>query len=444
MYISQSHQTKGVRLAAIADLSAERALASLRRTGFPEHKYDATLSMSLEDGLKSGKTVITTDSAQLIAQPGIDVILEVTGNPAAGVRHALLCCEYKKHIVMINVEADVLVGPLLTRKAKEAGIIYSMAYGDQPALIAEMVDWARTAGFDVVCAGKGTKHLPEYHYSTPDTVWSHYGFTEEQLASGDFNKQMFNSFLDGTKSALEMAAVANGCNLSPPSMGLKFPPCGAHDLPQVLKPASEGGQLERSGTVEVVSCLETDGRAVFNDLRWGVYVVIRAPGLYQKECFAQYGLKTDDSGWYAAQYKPYHLIGLELGISVATIMCRGEPTGQCQTFAADTVATAKRDLKIGAMLDGEGGFMVYGRLMPAEDSLAIEGLPIGLAHGLKLKRDVKKDQGLSWQDVEWSLKSQVVAVRREMEEMYRKEFGAEGRKRKINGTNGTNSVNGRH
>lgn len=149
-----------------------------------------------------------------------------------------------------------------------------MAYGDQPALIAEMVDWARTAGFNVVCAGKGTKHLPEYHYSTPDTVWSYYGFTDEQLATGGFNKQMFNSFLDGTKSALEMSAVANGCDLSPPSNGLKFPPCGTHDLPEVLKPISEGGQMEKYGTVEVVSCMETDGRWVHNDLRWGVYVVI--------------------------------------------------------------------------------------------------------------------------------------------------------------------------
>ena len=325
---------------------------------------------------------------------------------------------------MVNVEADVLAGPLLTRKAAEAGIIYSMAYGDQPALIAEMVDWARAAGFNVVCAGKGTKHLPEYHYSTPDTVWSHYGFTDQQLASGDFNKQMFNSFLDGTKSALEMSAVANGCGLTPPR-GLQFPPCGTHDLPQVLKPKNEGGQMDNYGTVEVVSCLETDGRWVHNDLRWGVYVVIEAPGPYQKECFAQYGMKTDKSGRFAAQYKPYHLIGLELGISVATIMCRGEPTGQCKTFAADTVATAKRNLEIGEKLDGEGGFMVYGKIMPAEESLEIEGLPIGLAHGLVLKRSVKKDQGLSWHDVEWaSLDSQVVNVRKEMEDVYRKEFAA--------------------
>ncbi|KAF9636521.1 putative saf domain-containing protein [Lasiodiplodia theobromae] len=321
---------------------------------------------------------------------------------------------------MVNVEADVLAGPLLAQKAREAGIIYSMAYGDQPALIAELVDWARAAGFDVVCAGKGTKHLPQYHYSTPDTVWDHYGFTKEQLASGDFNPQMFNSFLDGTKSALEMAAVANGCELSPPSNGLAFPPCGKHHLPEVLKPRSDGGQLEKKGTVEVVSCLELDGRPVFNDLRWGVYVVIEAPGDYQKECFKQYGLETDSSGRYAAQYKPYHLIGLELGVSIANIMCRGEPTGQTKTWAADVVATAKRDLKTGEMLDGEGGFTVYGKLMNAADSIQMQGLPIGLAHGFVLQTDVKKGQALSWKDVKYD-ETQAVKVRREMEAKFGKQ-----------------------
>ena len=421
--MSQVHTTPGMRLAAIADLDPERAFSSLKRTGYPPSLY-RTSSISISDGITSNKTVVVTDSSELISTPGIDVILECTGNPAAGVRHTLLCCEHKKHIVMVNVEADVLAGPLLVRKATEAGVIYSMAYGDQPALISELVDWARTAGFKVVCAGKGTKHLPKYHYSTPDTVWDNYGFTKEQLATGDFNKQMFNSFLDGTKSALEMAAVANGCDLRPPTNGLRFPPCGVHDLPEVLKPESEGGQLEQYGTVEVVSCLETDGRAVFNVLRWGVYVIIEAPGAYQRECFAQYGMKTDSSGRFAVQYKPFHLIGLELGVSIANIMCRGEPTGQTKTFAADVVATAKRDLKSGERLDGEGGFTVYGKLMPARDSLAFEGLPIGLAHGLTLKTEVKKDQKISWQDVEDPGRSQAVSVRKEMETMFRRQFEA--------------------
>ena len=159
-----------------------------------------------------------------------------------------------------------------------------------------------------------------------------------------------------------------------------------------------------------------------------------APGEYQKTCFKQYGLETDSTGKYASQYKPYHLIGLELGVSIATIMCRGEPTGQTKTWAGDVVATAKRDLKAGEKLDGEGGFMVYGKLMPAERSMEIEGLPIGLAHGLVLKKDIKQGQGLSWKDVEYSEKNQAVAVRREMETVFQKEF--EAVKGKANGVNG--------
>lgn len=263
-----------MRLAGIAELSRDRALASLKRVNFPLSAVDTTGQLTLSQGIAAGKTVITTDSAALIAEPGIDVILEVTGNPAAGVRHTLLCCQHKKHIVMINVEADVLAGPLLARRARDAGIIYSMAYGDQPALISELVDWARTSGFHVVCAGKGTKSLPAYRYSTPETVWPYYGFTEAQVAGGDFNAQMFNSFLDGTKSALEMAAVANGCGLKVPRKGLSFPPCGYHDMPRVLRPASAGGICDEGGVVEVTSSLETDGRQVYNDARFGVFVVI--------------------------------------------------------------------------------------------------------------------------------------------------------------------------
>ena len=122
-----------------------------------------------------------------------------------------------------------------------------MAYGDQPALIAELVDWARAAGFDVVAAGKGTKYLPIYHASTPETVWGYYGLTPEQARAGGMNPQMFNSFLDGTKSAIEMAAVANATGLAPAKGGLAFPPCGVDDLPRLLRPASEGGLPRAQG-----------------------------------------------------------------------------------------------------------------------------------------------------------------------------------------------------
>lgn len=182
MFISQCHTTAGMRLAAVAEFSINRALDAFQRTSYPMHSVDTTGSMTIAQGIADCKTVVTTDSAALIAQPDIDVVVEATGSPAAGVRHALLCCEHGKHIVMVNVEADVLAGPLLARKAREAGIVYSWAYGDQPALIAELVDWARTSGFNVVCAGKGNKFLPEYNYSTPDTVWDHWVCFEPSMA----------------------------------------------------------------------------------------------------------------------------------------------------------------------------------------------------------------------------------------------------------------------
>jgi predicted homoserine dehydrogenase-like protein len=377
---------------------------------------------SLAQAVKEGSTFITDDAPAVIASEFVDMVIDATGSPAAGIAHALMCCEHRKHIIMVNVEADVLAGPLLARRAKEAGIIYSMASGDQPALIAEMVDWARTIGLEVVCAGKGTKYLPVYHQSTPDTVWGHYGFNAEQVAGGDFNAQMFNSFLDGTKSALEMAAVANGCELTPPKEGLYFPPCGVDDLPHILRPRADGGILAQKGMVEVVSSIERDGRPVFRDLRWGVYAVFEAPSQYVMDCFQQYGLKTDASGKYAAMYKPYHLIGLELGISVASIAVRQEATGATGEWRGDVGATAKRALKKGEKLDGEGGFTVYGKLMQTADSLRLNALPIGLAHNMVLKRDIAEGAVVIWDDVDYDATKQAVAIRREQEQLFRKEM----------------------
>ena len=281
-----------------------------------------------------------------------------------------------------------------------------------------MVDWARAAGFEVVAAGKGTKYLPAYHSSTPATVWGHYGFTPEMVAGGDFNAQMFNSFLDGTKSAIEMAAVANATGLMPAPQGLEFPPVGVDDLARILKPKSDGGLLHHRGQVEVISSVERDGRPVFRDLRWGVYVTFAADSEYVRRCFKEYGLVTDPSGEYSSMYKPFHLIGLELGISVASVALRGEATGSANGFRGDCVATAKRDLKASEMLDGEGGYTVYGKLMPAADSLRAGGLPIGLANHLKLLRDVAAGRPVTWNDVAFDANHDAVKFRREMERVF--------------------------
>jgi predicted homoserine dehydrogenase-like protein len=418
MFLAQAIRTPGMHVMGIADLSPDRARQSLRRVGWPEEQFAAA---NADEALRTGATAITDDAAGLIAADGLDVVIDATGSPAAGIRHALLACEHRRHIVMVNVEADVLAGPLLADRAHAAGVVYSLAYGDQPALICEMVDWARAAGFDVVAAGKGTKYLPAFHASTPDTVWGYYGLTPEAAEQGGMNPQMFNSFLDGTKSGIEMAAVANATGLTPPRDGLAFPPCGVDDLPAVLRPRGDGGILDGKGMVEVVSSVDRNDGPIDRDLRWGVYAVFEAPSDYAMRCFSEYGLRTDDSGRYAAMYKPYHLIGLELGISVASAALRGEPTGAPEAWRGDVVATAKRDLTEGEMLDGEGGYTVWGKLMPAADSLALGGLPIGLAHGCRLKRTIAADAPVRWADVEMDETQEIVRVRREMEA----QFGAE-------------------
>ncbi|MEL0324837.1 MAG: Gfo/Idh/MocA family oxidoreductase, partial [Rhodospirillales bacterium] len=246
MFLSQVPTTQGLVVAQIADLDPAKAQAACRGVG-----WDSELIQ---------QTTFTDDAEKMMQSGGIDVIVEATGNPVVGFHHAREAIRNGLHIIMVNVEADVLVGGLLAEEARRAGVVYSMAYGDQPALTCELVEWARATGFEVIAAGKGTKFLPSYHGSTPDTVWEHYGLTSEEAAAAGMNSQMFNSFLDGTKSALEMAAISNATGLKPPSNGLLFPPAGMDDLAHVLRPTSEGGKLESKGMVEVVSSLERDGR----------------------------------------------------------------------------------------------------------------------------------------------------------------------------------------
>jgi predicted homoserine dehydrogenase-like protein len=401
MFLAQIPTIPGLEVSTIADLDPDRAKATCRLVGWDQERI--------------ARTRFTDQTRETSSQEAIELVIEATGDPAAGIAHALAAIAARKHLVMVNVEADVLAGPLLAAKAREAGIVYSMAYGDQPALIAEMVDWARSAGFAVAAAGKGTKYLPIYHTVTPDEVWSHYGLKSEEAKAAGMNPQMFNSFLDGTKSAIEMAAVANACGLEVPSDGLGFPPCGVDDLAHLLRPKPLGGCLDCEGTVEVVSSLERDGRPVFRDLRWGVYVTLRAPNDYTAACFKQYGLPTDATGRYAAMYKPFHLIGLELSISVLNAVLRNEPTGTTQEWRGDVAATAKRPLKAGERLDGEGGYTVYGKLMPAARSLRERALPIGLAHGVRLIRDVEAGATVCAQDVILDDSALAVRVRRELE-----------------------------
>lgn len=415
MYLAQVPRTPGVQLVAIADLSPVAARANLARVGWEAGRSAAR---SADEALREGTTWITDDWQAVTRHPQIDVVVECTGHPVAAVAHCLDAFAHGKHVVNVTVEADAFCGPLLARRAQEAGVVYSLAFGDQPALICDLVDWARSCGFPVVAAGRGHKWLPHFSASTPETVWGHYGLTPEQAQRGGLNPKMFNSFLDGSKPSIESAAVANATGLAVPSDGLLYPPAAIDQIPNVTRPRSEGGVLERKGMVEVVSSLQTDGTPIPYDIRMGVWVTVEGETEYIRNCFEEYNAKTDDSGRYFTLYKRWHLIGLEVGMSVASVALRREPTGAAVAWNADVVATAKRDLAVGEMLDGEGGYTVWGKLLPVQRSLAFGGLPLGLAHDVKLVRPVKAGESLSWDDVVLDQTTPAFQLRRELEALF--------------------------
>ena len=412
MFLAQLLRLPGIHLVGVVDLDPATAKSNLDYVGWSAERYAAT---TLDDAARSGLTHVGDDAQALIGHPLVEIVIECTGNPMAAVEHCLSAFRAGKHVINVTVEADAFCGPGLSAAAAKAGVIYSMAYGDQPALTCDLVDWAKTCGFTVVAAGRGHKWLPEYRRSTPETIWDHWGLTREQAERGRLNPKMFNAFLDGSKPAIECAAIANATGLAVPKNGLAFPPGSAEDIPRLMRPKAIGGCLDHEGMVEVASCLTTDGKQIPYDIRKGVWVCFRGDTDYIRNCFEEYKVITDDTGRYMALYKKWHLIGLELGVSVASVGLRGEATGVATCFNGDVAAIAKRDLQAGEMLDGEGGYTVSGGLRPAADSVACGYLPLGLAHRVKLIRPVKDGQPVTYADVEMDQTSAAFRLRKEME-----------------------------
>lgn len=412
MFLSQAIRIPGVHVAAIADLDPARAKSNLLNVHWSEERFSAG---SIDAAVATGATHVGDSVETLVSHPAIDIVVESTGHPVHAVDHLLMAFANGKHVVSATVEADAVCGAALARRAASAGVIYSMAFGDQPAMTCDLVDWARTCGFKVAAAGRGHKWRPEFRLSTPDTVWDHWGLTREQAERGRLNPKMFNSFLDGTKPAIESAAIANACGLDVPSQGLGYPLGEIDDIPSLMRPRSAGGVLEKTGVVEVVNGLKPDGTEFGHNIRMGVFVVIEAETDYQRKCLEEYKVKTDDTGRFMCLYKQWHLIGLELGMSVANVGLRGEATGVAREFRGDVVAVAKRNLAAGEMLDGEGGYTVAGQLRPAAASVALGALPLGLAGGIRLKRAVAQDAILTWDDVEADTGLAAFRLRKETE-----------------------------
>ena len=397
MFLSQYNQLQKIKIDTIVDLKIENAKNNCLKSGL---------------SIETVNNIHFANSLDEVIDRNIDIFIEATGNPIVGTVHAAKIIRKKKNVILVNVEADVTCGKYLSDLSKEYNVICSMAYGDQPSLIVEQVEWARLNGFEVTCAGKGTKYHPTFEYSTPDTVWGHYGLSKEraEIESG-MNPKMFNSFLCGDKSAIEMAAVSNATNLRCPSNGLTFPPVGVYDIAKKLIPKNAGGLIDYEGQVEVISSIDLNQKDIPNDLRWGVYVVIKAQNQYVKNCFSDYGMVTDSSGTYSAIWRPYHYIGLELAQSMYSVALDKKATGFTRYYNADVATYAKKDLQIGEKLDGEGGFCARGRLVTSIKSKKEKILALGLSDGAIVKRNIKKDQVITLDDVELNLPKEVTKAR---------------------------------
>ncbi|WP_089698125.1 SAF domain-containing protein [Candidatus Pelagibacter communis] len=397
MFLAQYNQLEKIQIDTIVDVNIEKAKKNCLNSGLNE---------------KTISNINFTNSLDNTLERDIEIYIEATGNPIIGTVHATKIINNKKHIILVNVEADVTCGKFLSDLANKNNVVCSMAYGDQPSLIMEQIEWARLNGFQVICAGKGTKYHPTFEYSTPETVWDHYGLTKERAEKeSGMNPKMFNSFLCGDKSAIEMCAVSNAADLKCPKDGLTFPPVGVYDIAKKLIPKDEGGLIDHSGQVEVISSIDLDKNEIENDLRWGVYIVIKAQNEYVKNCFKDYGMVTDSSGNYSAIWRPYHYIGLELAQSIYSISLDLKPTGFTKNYNSDVGAVAKKDLKAGEKLDGEGGFCARGKLISSQKSKEDGILPLGLTDNAIVKRNIKRDELIRLTDVDIDLPKEVLEAR---------------------------------
>jgi predicted homoserine dehydrogenase-like protein len=417
--IDQMERVDGLRTAVVADIETDKAVNTLRAAGVPGSEVRVVDDPEgANEAVEAGDRAVLADGLDC-CRADVEVVVEATGIPEAGARHGYTAITEGKHVVMVTVEADTVVGPILAHLAENRGVTYSMAYGDQPSVICELYDWAETVGLDVVAAGKGNAYLEENAHGTPDDIWERLGFTEEFVENQELNPRMYNSFFDGTKVAVEMCAVADATGLEPDVPGMHLPPAEIPEIPEILRPERDGGILEKAGVVDTVSSLYRDGSEVEFDLDFGVFVVTTTPNERVQEYFAQYsgsGLYTAGDGEYQVFYRPYHLPGIETPVSVANAAIRNEPTGVADRHVAEVVGAAKRDLEPGDGIDGGGGYTVYGQVESADRAAREDHVPLELLDGAEVVEPVGTDEVVSYGDVRLDTDSFIYHLRRLQEE----------------------------
>ncbi len=413
--VAQLSRMQGMVACAIADINLSHARHAYTASQIPTEAIQEVRTVAeMNQAISCGKRAITEDGLLLASADLVDVVVEATGIPEVGARMGYQALTHNKHLVMVNVETDVTVGPLLKRLADSAGVVYTLVDGDQPGVTMNMVEWARTLGFEIVAAGRGTVFYGDDRAGTPDTVPARFGFSEEMIARRTINFKMFNSFRDGSKAQIEMTALANMAGLVPDVRGMHEPSLNLADIPRAFSLREEGGILSRQGVVELANSVAEDGKTVLdNPLRMGVFVVIRTDHPFIQEDLTHYHLYPGGHGKNFLLYRPYHLVAVEAPISIAKAVLYGQPTGgPLPRPVAEVITVAKCDLKQGEQLDGSGGYTVNGLIEKAEIARAQNLLPLGLAEGVKLKTDVAQGTAITYDMVALNEDSFVLKLRR--------------------------------
>jgi predicted homoserine dehydrogenase-like protein len=409
----------GLRLRAAADLDGDRALRAFTENGWDRDRVCVTERVEeAADALRAGRAVATQDPL-LVPRLSVEAVVEATGDPETGALVAAATIEHGHHAVMLNVEADAVVGPLLADRARRAGVVYTLAAGDQPGAIFEMAEWALALGFEIVCAGRGTVRFPNDRHATPETY-------AEIAARNRMNPKMYNEFRDGTKSQLEMVAVSNVLRLPPAKRGMHEPFCAWQDLGRVFALEADGGLLERAGVVDMANAVDANGEYVHADKVFpGVFVVVTSPHPGVRSAMSAlfepgFGGTAQQWGPNWGLFRPYHLACVEVPMSVARAIVQGRPTGELAGGpVAELIAVAKRDLAPGDELDGGGGYTVYGLSERADVARRERLLPFGFTYeGTRVRRPVAMDTALTWDDVDVDTTSALLELRQEQDRLF--------------------------
>jgi predicted homoserine dehydrogenase-like protein len=412
--ISQISKIPGITVSIIADILKEKAISAYERAGYKNEEIVQVHDVDSANNYIEKKIPAITENNQVLIESDVDVILEATGNPEVGAENAFNAIKNKKNIVMATVETDIVVGPLLERMAEESQVVYSMAYGDQPALIVELNGWAISSGCKVVAAGEGTAARLEWRHATPDDALPRFGFSQREIERLRLNPKVYNTFLDTTKCAVEMVAVCNATGLKPDVRGMHFPLGGIRDVPKLLSLKRDGGILDNEGIIDVITRIRPNGQKIRNDIRWGVFVVVTSEDRDVRNFFRTYGGPMGGKGKNALVFRPHHWPGLESSVSLIRAVLYNEPTGAPLPISpvAEVVATAKKYLKPGDTLDGGGGYTVFGLAEKANVARDENLLPIGLAEGIKVVRKIPKNGIITYRDVELNEDSFLLKLRR--------------------------------